>query len=721
MNQPDIALDYAQRGWRVIPIRPGEKHPPIPRWQEAATTDTETIVTWWTGPYANHGIGIATGPASGIFVLDIDDKKGNRGYDTLADLETEHGPLPETLTVITGSGGNHLYFAYPQTQTIRNDAGRRLGSGLDVRGEGGQVVAPGSTHPNGTAYEFDADTEHLEPAPAPEWLLTLLQEPEPPTPPAPVQTAVQDHTDGPAARYNNRTNWTDLLHDDGWTLAYTDRAGEQHWVRPGKDPSDGTSATVGYQGQDFLRVFTSSIPWLPEGAYSRFGYYAARQHNGDRSAAARNLHQIENQAITTALHNFQPANPQTHTNPEPEDRLELAHLINWDKFWNTDKTDEEWLAWPLIPRGRAIALYAPAKAGKSTVLLAVVAALAAGQPILGGYTAPPCRCLYIDMEMTEADLHERLTDLGYGPDTDLTNLNYALLPSLPPMDTIEGAKALLDLVHHTGAEFVAIDTFGRAVEGDEDKADTVRAFYRHTGLALKAAGITYLRTDHSGKDTSKGQRGSSAKNDDVDLVWSLKRIENLITLTRTHSRISWVPPEVKIARQQTNGITEYLLDLEDEKLPDGTAGRAQLLDDLGLPINVTHRAAGTAVRSAGHTMSSDFITDAIRFRKNRDQQEERMRRQAMINKRSAEHDIDDRSTPEQTEPEHDTQTDGTDGAATKPQVTESEHSHQEIGALGAVIPERRRPIGAERYGDHQTQSETEEETTPSQPQEEWIF
>lgn len=720
MNQAEIALDYANRGWRVIPIRPGEKHPPIPRWQEAATTDPETILTWWTGPYTNHGIGIATGPGSGIFVLDIDDKEHNRGYDTLADLETKHGRLPETLTVITGSGGNHLYFAYPEHQIIRNDAGRRLGPGLDVRGEGGQVVAPGSTHPNGTTYEFDADTEHLTPAQAPQWLLELLKEPERTDTPGTVQTAVQDNTtDGPAARYNNRTNWTDLLHDDGWTLSHTDRDGEQHWVRPGKDPSEGTSATVGWGGMDFLRVFTSSIPWLPEGAYSRFGYYAARQHNGDRSAAARNLHQIENRAIETSLHNFQPTNPQTHTNPEPEERLELAHIINWDKFWNTDKTDEEWLAWPLIPRGRAIALYAPAKAGKSTVLLAVVAALAAGQPILGGYTAPPCRCLYIDMEMTEADLHERLTDLGYGPDSDLTNLHYALLPSLPPMDTIEGAKALLDLVHHTGAEFVAIDTFGRAVEGDEDKADTVRAFYRHTGLALKAAGITYLRTDHSGKDTSKGQRGSSAKNDDVDLVWSLKRINNGITLTRTHSRISWVPPEVKITRTE-HDVTEYILDLEAEVFADGTADRAQLLDELQLPADIGFNAAGRALREAGHKMSATNLRDAIRFRKNAAQQEEQLRRTQTVDNLLRRAAPPLRHTPETDIAARCDEISGALGAVAFPQVTGPAHLHENSGTPGAVIPARRRSIGAARYGDHQTQSKTEEETTPTDL-DEWIF
>jgi len=719
MTQLDIALGYAHRGWRVIPIRPGEKHPPIPRWQEAATTLEETIVTWWTGPYGNHGIGIATGPASGIFVLDIDDKEGNRGYDTLADLEAEHGPLPETLTVITGSGGNHLYFAYPTNQTIRNDHGRRLGSGLDIRGEGGQVVAPGSTHPNGTTYEFDADTEQLEPQPAPQWLLTLLQDPQPPTPPTNTTNSTQDNTSGPAARYNNQTNWTQLLTDDGWTLGHTDRTGEQHWVRPGKDTKDGTSATVGYEGQDFLRVFTSSIPWLPEAAYSRFGYYAQRQHGGDRSAAARHLYTIENQAIETSLHNFQPAHPQP-PEPEPEDRLELAHLINWDRFWSTDKTDEEWLAWPLIPRGRAIALYAPAKAGKSTVLLAVVAALAAGKPILGGYTAPPCRCLYIDLEMTEADLHERLTELGYGPETDLTNLHYALLPSLPPMDTIEGAKALLDLVHHTQAEFVAIDTFGRAVEGDEDKADTVRAFYRHTGLALKAAGITYLRTDHSGKDTTKGQRGSSAKNDDVDLVWSLARINDGITLTRTHSRISWVPPEVKIRRHE-NEITEYLLNLEAETFADGTATRAKLLDELELPIDISTRTAGQAIRTAGHTMGNKFIIDAIRFRKNSAQQREQLRRKNTVEQTQWSAGTPQWSTQKTDTVDHDTETGGASGAETYPQVTGVEHSEHQSGALGAVKLERLRPKGAERDSDHPTQNETDQELTSSQHQDEWIF
>jgi hypothetical protein len=84
-------------------------------------------------------------------------------------------------------------------------------------------------------------------------------------------------------------------------LHHTDTNGEQHWTRPGKTVREGTSATVGYKNTDALKVFTSAITWLPEGAYSRFGYYACRNHNGDRSAAARELRQTQQPATTTTI------------------------------------------------------------------------------------------------------------------------------------------------------------------------------------------------------------------------------------------------------------------------------------------------------------------------------------------------------------------------------------------------------------------------------------
>ena len=596
------ALDYAERGLRVLPIMPGGKRPPMRAWQDAATTDPETIRLWWTGLYSDHGVGIATGAGSGVFVLDVDVSDGKAGDETLRTLEDSYGQLTDTLRTITGSGGAHHYYRMPAGVEIRNDAGRKLGPGLDIRGEGGQVVAPPTIHPTtGMAYAWEdgCGPDEVAIAEAPGWLLAMLTaEPERPAAP-PVTPTIGD--DGPASRYNDSTNWTDLLTADGWTLGHTDRDGCQHWTRPGKDTREGTSATVGYQGRDILRVFTSAISALPEGAYSRFGYTAATRHHGNRSAFATEL--LRGEGPLTPLKPLTPWTPEATPAHDPTTRLELAHLVDWTRFWENDQSDEEWLAYPIVPAGRAIALYAPAKAGKSTITLAIAAAVATGRPVLGKRIHPITEVLYLDYEMTPADLQQRLLELGYGPDDNLEHLHYALLPSLPPLDTVEGATAVLELIDTTGAEFVVVDTFGRAVGGEEDHADTVRAFYRHTGLSLKARGVTYLRTDHSGKDVAKGMRGSSAKNDDVDLVWQLSRTDTKdghgVRLKRTHSRISWVPDDVKVRRVETDEGFDYVLDGDVKARPDGTRQIMEQMVALGITATTGQRPAAEILKAAG--------------------------------------------------------------------------------------------------------------------------
>ena len=145
MTVLDAALAYARRGIRVIPIQHATKVPLLKAWTTEASNDEQVVREWFTTTYKGAGVGIATGRAANrqFFVLDIDDKNGKRGSDTLADLEAEHGQLPDTVTVLTPTGGRHLYFT--TTIEIRNDAGKRLGEGLDIRGIGGYVVAPPST------------------------------------------------------------------------------------------------------------------------------------------------------------------------------------------------------------------------------------------------------------------------------------------------------------------------------------------------------------------------------------------------------------------------------------------------------------------------------------------------------------------------------------------------------------------------------------------------
>lgn len=155
MTRPSMleaALDYARQGFRVHPLRPGTKVPMLPAWQTAATTDPESIATWW-GLHPTANVGIATGEASDLWVLDIDTGHGPDAAVSLAALEAAHGPLAQTTEVVTPSGGRHLWYAWPRDTaggTWRNT--NALGRGIDVRAEGGQVAVWPSVLADGTRY-----------------------------------------------------------------------------------------------------------------------------------------------------------------------------------------------------------------------------------------------------------------------------------------------------------------------------------------------------------------------------------------------------------------------------------------------------------------------------------------------------------------------------------------------------------------------------------------
>jgi hypothetical protein len=161
------AIAYVRRGWRVFPV--AGKLPRLVAWPVQATTDEATVRRWW-GTWPTADIGIATG--GGLVVVDVDPRHG--GDSSLADLERHHGPLPDTPRVLTGGGGVHVYLAVEQL--IGNRAG--LAPGLDLRGDGGFVVAPPSKHASGRRYvwELGASPDDVPLAPAPRWLLERIRE-----------------------------------------------------------------------------------------------------------------------------------------------------------------------------------------------------------------------------------------------------------------------------------------------------------------------------------------------------------------------------------------------------------------------------------------------------------------------------------------------------------------------------------------------------------------
>ena len=308
--------------------------------------------------------------------------------------------------------------------------------------------------------------------------------------------------------------------------------------------------------------------------------------------------------------------------PPPETAADDAnplgpYLIDWLEFWDAELDEQEWLLEPLFALRRSHALYAGAKTGKSYLVLAACAALATGRPFLLKPRSEPISVLYVDMEMTLEDLRDRLAEFGYGPDDDLSNLHYALLPSLPPLDTEAGGQALLAAALAVGAKFVIIDTTSRVIQGDENDADTMRAFYRHTGLLLKQHGIGWERLDHSGKDASKGQRGSSAKNDDVDVVIKLERTEKGQRITATHRRMSWFPEVTEIVVAESDGTMTFTMPVSATGAgwPAGTKEIADKLNELGLPLDVSARKASDSLRAAGSGHGYKKVQAAVKFRR----------------------------------------------------------------------------------------------------------
>lgn len=303
MTARDAALDHAQHAF-VIPLKPVSKVPCISAWPDNATDDSTVINTWYD-TYRDAGVGLLMGPTpDGRFLIavDVDEHDPNQsGSQTLAELEAAHGPLPDTVVTDTPSGGTHRFFYSPIP--ISKSAGR-LGPGIDVQGLNSFVVAPPSVHPNGGQYRFRPGHELGEHpiADAPKWLIDLLTAPTPTpvTPTTPVRDEFWASIDPSAAdRFNESITWDELLTEAGFTPHHRDRNGECHWTRPGKDRSDGSSLTTGYKGLDVACVFTTSLPWLPEGTYSKFKFAAHLRHGGDMSAMAKEIVAMERQTIPT--------------------------------------------------------------------------------------------------------------------------------------------------------------------------------------------------------------------------------------------------------------------------------------------------------------------------------------------------------------------------------------------------------------------------------------
>lgn len=373
-----VAALYAAKGWRVLPIKPRSKLPAIADWPRLATTDPGQLDRWWANG-ASYGIGIATGPESGVFALDVDDDGGRtkRGDDTLAEILRNVDPLPDTPTVLTPSGGRHLYWRWPPGVST---LGLTAGQWLDIRGAGHQCVAPPSLHPNGQRYVWDTELRpsRVPVAEAPDWLLDLIV----------VQGTAGHSTD-------EDDGFALVLSTAGWTLTRTDHRGEQHWARPRRtdEPAGDHSATL-YPSPDLrLVIWSTSVP----GVRVSSPYFEPDDLARDLGVAP----------------------PDAADGPTTSSRGRVRSL---GELLAADETEYEWLVPGLLERGDRVIVTGPEGYGKSTLLRQMGVGAALGENTLTinlvDRVHPACIVLLVDLENTPRQLRREFEKLlgGLAPD-----------------------------------------------------------------------------------------------------------------------------------------------------------------------------------------------------------------------------------------------------------------------------------------------------------------
>jgi AAA domain-containing protein len=301
--------------------------------------------------------------------------------------------------------------------------------------------------------------------------------------------------------------------------------------------------------------------------------------------------------------------------PTPEPSLaDLHEPLDWRELWSTTTAEPDWLIPGILERGRLHAIYAPKKQKKSLLTLLMVASLVTGRPLLGRPNphGRKLRVLYIDIENARDDIRQRLNDAGYGPD-DLAQLTYFSFPSLPGLDSPIGGAHLLSLVERYQPDLLVLDTTSRVVTGKENDADTFRSLYRHALVPVKARRVAILRLDHAGKDVTLGQRGSSAKGDDLDTAWYLTvRGPDRLTLRLDFQRTNHHPAEIELA-QHGAPLRFARIDTATDR-PEVAALIARL-DGLDVPPHAGRDAARIALTGAGIKVNNGVLAEAVKIRK----------------------------------------------------------------------------------------------------------
>jgi hypothetical protein len=516
MNKVDLALAYAARGWKVLALQPNSKIPLKSALQEHgskdATDNPNTIRILW-GEYPNANVGIATGEASGLTVLDLDDRTTAR-----ANVEALPGfkHPPPTYGVKTPRGW-HLYYRFDSS--ISQSAGRV--EKVDIRNNGGYVVAAGS-EVDGVTYEalndlpvaawdfppifkngyqanrptvknwvaelqgsgalegnrndrlFRLAAAYRQMGHEAEEMQMLLDEANAKNNPSIVASAMR-YDAGKKLQYSGK------LVDPPMVESQTDRRTTFYWAEPDIRVELSKIDRRGSRAYAKMRVWTgkrgmiymASVSLYDQRSRKEIIDYLMQQHPlADWNSI---LHQI---AATVDSHSEKPG-------------------VTIDLARHVPKNDSPYLIFPLVRQNQSTVLYANGGSGKSTFALAVAATGATQKSFIPGISntaGRPIKTLYLDWEAGDDDVASMLKELSRGAQQKIPD-NHIHYQSMSGA-FIDHCDELVEIIVDNGIELIIVDSLVASAGGDVNDAEAARLFHNSV-RSLNVASIAITHTNKS--------------------------------------------------------------------------------------------------------------------------------------------------------------------------------------------------------------------------------
>jgi RecA/RadA recombinase len=504
-----LARQYRDLGWSVVPVSPRSKLPAIAwaKYQDSPATQDE-LHGWFS--VGGYGVGLVQGAAAGSIVLDFD---GEEGHETRAALEREYGALPHTVEALTPSGGCHVFLQHPGRPVPTR---KKVRDGMDVRGDGGFVVACPSIHANTRRYEWDCDhhPEETALAPCPVWVVQMICDE------LPAGTA-------------SDTAIVHTLHAGPLGLAQavvTD--GRETYMR---DTVLAVLAdlcrTLGHPPTED-ELFEAVWP-----QYSRKVDFT-RPGRGATEVRAKCRYTLGRLA-KGVLPPFIAAKPAGQT--APKGRPAILHLEDVERL-----PPPEFLIDGLFPAGGLIVVYGPPKSGKTFLVLSACLHLAANKGWFGHKVRGGC-IVYIAGEGV-GGLGSRLKAMRSHYQIP-SNIPFYVIPRAINFTDPAAAAYLVKLVRDTvGDEPIAaviVDTLARSMAGaDENSAKEVGVVIAACDVVRDELACAVIPIHHQGKDETRGLRGTSAIRGAVDAAFRVTASGKRLTLKNEDQKDAECAPEM---------------------------------------------------------------------------------------------------------------------------------------------------------------------------------